>query len=90
MPQTKLTQTEKTLPTHGISFVAWNEINEPGIYVDMEYPRFYRVTQESLIPGSSPSIHGSEFTVARVSTDPMLNKQRIQIICADNNLPVPE
>ncbi len=90
MQQNKTTQTEKTLTTHGIQFVNWNEINEPGIYVDTQYPRYFRVTQEGIIPGASPAIHGCEFVVARISHDPMLVKARIQWLCAENNLPVPE
>lgn len=73
-----------------VTFLDWNEISEPGLYVDTQYPRFFRVTKEGIIPGASPTIHGSDFTVARISSDPMLLKARIQLICANNNLPVPE
>ncbi len=90
MQSTKPTQGANDSSGHRVAFLAWNEIDEPGVYVDTQYPRFFRVTKEGIIPGASPSIHGSDFTVARISSDPMLLKARIQLICANNNLPVPE
>ena len=90
MPQKKVVQTKRTPPSTGLQFMTWNEITRPGVYVDMQYPRFFRVLPENLSTGASPAIHASEFTVARISSDPLLNKKVVQLLCADNNLPIPE
>jgi len=91
MPQPKTSQTQSTgFTTKGITFCNWNDISEPGVYVDTEYPRCFRVTSDALVPNGSPTIHGTSFTVAKISSDPMLVKSRIQHICAENNLPVPD
>lgn len=91
MPQSKSSSTlSQGTISRGITTCNFNDICEPGVYVDTEFPRFFRVTSESLVPNGSPVIHGANFTVARISSDPMTVKARIQQICADNNLPVPE
>ncbi|MCI0330705.1 MAG: hypothetical protein L0196_07110 [candidate division Zixibacteria bacterium] len=91
MPQTKSSTTPTSgTSTRGISFCNWNDVCEPGVYVDTEYPRYFRVTGDSLVPNGSPTIHASGFTVAKISSDPMLVKSRIQHTCAENNLPVPQ
>ena len=74
----------------GIILCNWNDICEPGVYVDTEYPRFFRVTEEAIIPDGSPMIHGSEFIVAKISPDPALEQTKIQDFCDDHNLPIPE
>ncbi len=91
MPQTKSTQTQTSGTTsRGITYCNWNDVCEPGCYVDTEFPRFFRVTSDCVVPNGSPCIHGCNFTVAKISGDPMVPKARIQHLCADNNLPVPE
>ncbi len=90
MRDTKSTQHLNNPVDKRVTFISWNDISEPGLYVDTQYPRFFRVTEEGITPGASPNIHGSEFTVARISSDPLLLKARVQQICADSNLPVPE
>lgn len=85
----KRTQSEEQTEGRVISTQNWNDIATAGLYVHTEYPLFFRVTEQSLIPGGSPSIHSSDFTVAKLSDDPMLAKSRIQYLCANNNLPVP-
>lgn len=68
----------------------WNDIHEPGLYVDTEYPRFFRVTEAAIVPNGSPLIHGSEFIVARISPNASLELSKIQDICDDHNLPIPQ
>ncbi len=90
MPQKRVAQTNKPTSSPRLQFMSWNEITEPGVYVDLMYPRFFRILRENISKNSSPSIPASEFTVARISTDPLLNKKSVQFLCADNNLPIPE
>ncbi len=91
MPPTKSsTTTTQGTTSRGITYCNWNDISEPGCYVDTEFPRFFRVTNDCVVPNGSPCIHSSNFAVAKISSDAMLPKVRIQHLCADNNLPVPE
>ena len=85
-------------------FASLHDIKEPGIYVDTRSPRFFRATAEGTTPGAKPAIrvsedgiasgasltnHGPDFTVAKVSSDPILSKSQVQQICTESNLPVP-
>ncbi|HEU4437160.1 MAG TPA: hypothetical protein VFR89_06815 [candidate division Zixibacteria bacterium] len=78
------------LAEQGIILCNWNDIHEPGVYVDTEYPRYFRVSPDAIIPDGSPVIHGSEFIVARISPDVSLELSKIQDLCDDHNLPIPE
>ncbi len=37
--------------------VSWDELNEPGAYVERGSGDLYRIPKEALIPGGSPIIH---------------------------------
>jgi hypothetical protein len=90
MQHMKLGRSETGLKSFGIPFGPWNEISHPGIYVDTRCPRYFRVPAEGLHAKSRPLIQASEFTVARISSNPMLSKGRIQSLCANYGLPVPD
>jgi hypothetical protein len=74
----------------GIPYVPWNQVAQPGVYVDIEFPRYFRIPAKGVRANSSPVIPASDFTVAKISPDPMLSKQRIQMLCVDYGLPVPK
>lgn len=104
------------LAEKGISLYNWNNLREPGVYVDVRQPRFFRVTPPgTVLEGNSvlaeaaiilakiykevqvhfssyysSVIRDSEPVLAKISCDPSLNKRRIQEICANTNLPVPD
>jgi hypothetical protein len=71
-----------------ITMVTWNDINETGVYVDTQYPRFYRVTDECLNSNGNPVIQCSNFTVAKISPNPSIPVGQIQTLCTTHNLPV--
>ena len=105
MKDTKGTETLETPVVKRETFASLNDIKEPGIYVDTRSPRFFRATVEgTTVAGTSPKIRvnedglamgasitnqGSDFTVAKVSSDPMLAKAQVQQLCKDCNLPLP-
>lgn len=66
MQSSKPTQGAGDVSSHRVTYLDWNEVNEPGVYVDTQYPRFFRVTKEGIIPGASPAIHGSDFAQSDV------------------------
>lgn len=105
MKDTKGTETLETPVVKRETFASLNDIKEPGIYVDTRSPRFFRATVEgTTVAGTNPKIrvnedglamgasitnNGSDFTVAKVSSDPMLAKAQVQQLCKDLSLPLP-
>ena len=105
MNNTKGTETMENPVVNRETFASLNDIKEPGIYVDTRSPRFFRATVEGItVAGTSPKIrvnedglvsgasiakNGSEFTLAKVSSDPMLTKVQVQQLSKDLNLPLP-
>jgi hypothetical protein len=68
-PQTRITLAE----------VAWDELNEPGAYLERGSGDLYRVPKEALIPGGSPIIHKESAGASRlvqVSRNPFCNHTR--------------
>ncbi|MCI0331154.1 MAG: hypothetical protein L0196_09480 [candidate division Zixibacteria bacterium] len=105
MTETKDSKGLETPVVKRETFASLNDIKEPGIYVDTRSPRFFRASAEgTTVAGTSPKIrvnedglamgasitnNGSDFTVAKVSTDPMLAKSQVQQLCKDLSLPLP-
>lgn len=88
MTTQKFSAAKSTDSTVVLSTMNWNEVCEPGIYVDNQYPRYFRVTEDSIVPGGSPVIHSNDFIVTKITADPFAPLARIQHLCANNNLPV--
>lgn len=69
--------------------LAWDEINEPGAYVEVTTGALYRVPQEALLKGASPlirkeSVSGSPFV--QVSKNPFVLSLEARMICAEHNI----
>lgn len=69
--------------------LAWDEISEPGAYVDVATGRLYRVSRETLHKGELPvsgmdGAAGSQ--LVRVSRDPSIFPLGARIICARYNI----
>src|SRR5216117_1287096 len=69
--------------------VSWEEITEPGAYVERGTGDLYRIPKEALISGTFPVIHkqsagGSRLT--RVSKDPFLTTLEARLRCAQHNI----
>ena len=69
--------------------LAWDEISEPGAYVDVATGTLYRISRETLHKGALPvsgkdSMAGSQ--LVRVSRDPSIFPLGARIICARYNI----
>jgi hypothetical protein len=69
--------------------VPWDELNEPGAYVERGTGDLYRVPQEALIPGGSPIIHKESTEASRlvqVSRNPFVTTLEARLRCAQHNI----
>ena len=69
--------------------VSWDELNEPGAYVERGSGDLYRVPQEALIPGGSPIIHKESQGASRlvkVSPNPFVTTLQARLRCAQHNI----
>lgn len=69
--------------------VSWDEIHEPGAYVEVATGSLYRVPQEGLLKGASPLIKmestaGSQFV--QLSKNPFVLSLEARMICAEHNI----
>ena len=67
----------------------WEEIHEPGAYVERGSGDLYRVPKEALIPGASPAIvkesRGAS-VLLKVSDDPFITTFKARLLCAQHNV----
>ena len=67
----------------------WEEIHEPGAYVERGSRDLYRVSKEALIPGASPAIvkesRGAS-VLLKVSDDPFITTFKARLLCAQHNV----
>jgi len=67
----------------------WENINEPGTYVERGSGDLYRFPKESLIPGASPSIvkesRGAS-VLLKISDDPFITTFKARLMCAQHNV----
>jgi hypothetical protein len=69
--------------------VSWDELNEPGAYVERGTGDLYRVPKEALIPGGSPIIHKESSGASRlvqVSRNPFVTTLEARLSCAQHNI----
>ena len=69
--------------------VSWEEITEPGAYVERGTGDLYRIPKEALISGTSPVIHkqsAGASRLARVSRNPFLTTLGARLRCAQHNI----
>jgi hypothetical protein len=69
--------------------VSWDELNEPGAYVERGTGDLYRVPKEALIPGGSPIIHKESSGASRlvqVSRNPFVTTLEARLNCAQHNI----
>jgi hypothetical protein len=85
---------EKLLALESQSWVAlpefaWEQISEPGTYMEKETGDLYRIPKEALVIGSSPiirktSLGGSRFV--QVSKNPFITTLEARMLCAEHNI----
>src|SRR5258708_35878379 len=66
--------------------VSWENIREPGAYVDLRTGDLYRIPQEALIRGASPLIHKQSLADARLRQEtwyPFVTTLQARILCAE-------
>jgi len=69
--------------------LTWDQLNEPGAYVELGSGDLYRVPQEALIPGGSPIIHKESIGSSRlvqVSRNPFVTTLQARLSCAQHNI----
>ena len=71
------------------SELAWQEINQPGAYVEIGSGDLYRVPKEALIQDSSPVIEKQSTgasRLAQISKDPFITTFKARMLCAEHNI----
>ena len=67
----------------------WEDLNEPGAYVERGSGDLYRIPKEALIPGASPIIHKESLGASRlvqVSKNPFVTTMEARLRCAQHNI----
>ncbi len=78
-------------PSHRSSLpeYTWEDVNEPGTYVERGTGDLFRIPKEALIKGSSPMIVKESLGASRLvqlSRDPFLTTLEARLRCAQNNI----
>ena len=74
---------------HALPEYSWEEINEPGTYVEKETGDLYRIPREILIQGAPPLICRASLRISRLfqlSKNPFMTTFVARIICAEHYL----
>ena len=74
---------------HTLQQLAWEEINEPGAYVEVTTGALYRVPQEALLKGASPLIKKESADASpfvQLSKNPFVLALEARMICAGHNI----
>jgi hypothetical protein len=69
--------------------VSWDNVNEPGAYVERGTGDLYRIPKEAIIPGSSPIIHKESSGASRlvqISANPFVTTLEARLRCAQHNI----
>lgn len=67
----------------------WEEINEPGAYVEVSTGKLYRIPQEDLAPGVSPLIREDGVPVSplvQLSRNPFIFALAARMLCVKQNI----
>ena len=69
--------------------VSWQDINEPGAYVELGTGDLYRIPKEALVLGASPLIHKESSGASRfmqVSKNPFVTTLEARMTCCEHNI----
>ena len=67
----------------------WDNVTDPGAYVERGSGDLYRVPKEALVPGGSPIIHKESRGASRlvqVSRNPFVTTLEARLRCAQHNI----
>jgi len=73
----------------GLSEFTWENIKQPGAYVERETGCLYRLPAESLLRGSSPVISrlsSAQTTFVKLSDDPNTIVSKLRTVAADADI----
>lgn len=86
--ESKIVSTEPQSRTR-LSVVSWEDLSEPGAYVETGTGDLYRVPQEALLKGASPLIRKESLgasTLVQVSKNPYVITMEARMVCAEHNI----
>ncbi len=69
--------------------LSWEDITEPGAYVEVGSGDLYRIPLEALIQGASPLIRKESVgasRLVRVSKNPFITTLEARMLCAEHNV----
>jgi hypothetical protein len=69
--------------------VSWEQINEPGTYVEVGTGDLYRIPKEALLPGSSPLIRKESLGASRLvqlSSNPFITTFQARMLACEHNV----
>ena len=69
--------------------VSWQNLDEPGAYVEKGSGDLYRVPKEALIPGASPIIRKESLGASRLlqlSKNPFITTMEARLIACEHNV----
>jgi hypothetical protein len=78
-------------PEHRIAFVecGWEDVNQPGAYVEKGTGDLFRIPKEALASGASPLIVKQSRGASRlvmISPDPYITTERARMLAAEYNV----
>jgi hypothetical protein len=69
--------------------VSWEQIDEPGTYVEVGTGDLYRIPKEALLPGSSPLIRKESLGASRLvqlSNNPFITTFQARMLACEHNV----
>jgi len=69
--------------------VAWENVNEPGAYVEVGTGDLYRIPKEALMPGCSPIIRKESVgasRLAQLSPNPFITTMQARMLACEHNI----
>ncbi len=83
------THSSQTGRRAALSEVTWDNLNEPGTYVERGSGDLYRFPQEALLTGASPCVvkesRGASVLI-KLSDDPFVTTFKARLLCARHNV----
>jgi hypothetical protein len=82
-------QSIQALNVRALREVAWDQVNEPGTYVDVRTGDLFRIPREGLVTGASPVVmreSAAPVVLRQLSDDPFLPTLKARLLCAQHNI----
>jgi hypothetical protein len=82
-------QSIQALNVRALREVAWDQVNDPGTYVDVRTGDLFRIPREGLVTGASPVVmreSAAPVVLRQLSDDPFLPTLKARLMCAQHNI----